>query len=318
MIVVSEWLDDYGLDLLSQLPIKHVYNPDLWSSVGALHNELHGARALIIRNQTRVDGDLLDAAPRLQVIGRLGVGLDNIDVNACQAHRVVIVYARGANAPAVVEYVLGALLHSMRPWLDWSTNTKSGAWSRRLGGREIYGKTLGVVGLGDIGSRVARAARALGMNVEAYDPHLAPFHSLIADGTVTPIATMEELLQRADAITLHASLRPETYHLLNHQTLSYIQPGSILINTARGSLIDEAALVQQLQDQRLGPVYLDVREVEPPPLPDPLARYAQVHLTPHLAGLSQESRLRTTTLVLEDVVRVLTDRPARSPVRWTH
>jgi phosphoglycerate dehydrogenase-like enzyme len=105
---------------------------------------------------------------------------------------------------------------------------------------------------------------------------------------------------------------------LNHHTLPYLQSGTTLINTARGSLIDEEALVVQLQHERMGPIFLDVREVEPPPLPDPLAAFAQVHLTPHLAGLTQESLLRTTTLVLEDVARVLTDRPPRSPVRWTH
>lgn len=317
MIVVSEWIDDHGLDLLRQLPVEYSYDPEIWSDLPALKQRLANAQALIVRNHTHVGADLLNAAPFLQVVGRLGVGLDNIDLGACQSRRVMVVYARGANAPAVVEYVLGALLHSMRPWLNWSSDTKLGAWQRRLGGREIYGKTLAVIGLGDIGSRVARAARALGMTVEAYDPHLAPFHALIADGTVTPIATLEELLPRADAVTLHAPLRPETYHLLNRDTLTSIESGATLINTARGGLIDEDALLEQLQEQRLGPIFLDVRETEPPALPDPLASFPQVHLTPHLAGLTQEALWRTTTLVLEDVARVLTGRPPRSPVRWT-
>ncbi len=171
------------------------------------------------------------------------------------------------------------------------------------------------MGLGDIGSRVARAARVLGMSVESYDPHLAPFHALIADGTVTPAATLEELLEHSDALTLHAPLRADTHHLLNHDTLPLLKPGALLINTARGQLINEGALVKVLEENRLGGAFLDVREVEPPPLPDPMAAFPRAILTPHLAGLTKEALTRTTLLVLEDVMRVLTGRPPRSPVR---
>lgn len=318
MILVSEWMDDQGLDLLHKIPQEFVYEPEVWSDPSRLMDLVGEAEGLVVRNNTRVTADLLDAAPDLKVVGRLGVGLDNIDLDACQTRRIIVVYARGANAIAVVEYVLSALLYAARPWIDWSQHTKQGAWQRRLGGREVHGKTLGVVGLGDIGSRVARAGRLLGMNVEAYDPHLAPFHALIADGTVTAANTLEDLLEHTDALTLHAPLRPETYHLINQATLSHMNLGSTLINTARGPLIDEAALVDQLEQQRLGHVFLDVREFEPPSLPDPLAAFPQVWVTPHLAGLTDEALARTTALVLEDVVRTLTGRPARSPVRWHH
>lgn len=316
MILVSEWMDDHGLDLLRQIPDIAAYEPQAWSDPTALADLVSEADALIVRNNTRVTAGLLDQAPLLQVIGRLGVGLDNIDLDACQARRITVVYARGANAIAVVEYVLQALLYAARPWTDWAHLTKQGAWQRRLGGGEVHGKVLGIVGMGDIGSRVARASRQLGMQVLSYDPHLAPFHALIADGTVAAVNTLEELLASSDAVTLHAPLRPETYHLLDNQTLGHLKPGSILINTARGALIDEEALADQLEKQHLEHVFLDVRESEPPILPDRLAAYPQVHLTPHLAGLTNEALGRTTALVLEDVVRVLTGRPPRSPVRW--
>ncbi len=315
MILVSEWMDDRGLGLLKEVPRAYTYEPEIWSDKSRLKDLLIDAEAWIVRNNTQVTPELLDAAPGLKVVGRLGVGLDNIDLDACQARRITVVYARGANAIPVVEYVIGALLHYMRPWVDWSHRTKQGTWQRRLGGHEVYGKTLGVVGLGDIGSRVARAARVLGMQVLVYDPHLAPFHALVADGTVSPAETLPALLGQSDAVTLHAPLRPDTYHLLDQHTLSGLKPGALLINTARGRLIDEAALLTLLEQGRMGGAYLDVRESEPPTLPDPLASFPEVRLTPHLAGLTDEALVRTTTLVLEDVMRVLTGRPARAPAR---
>lgn len=318
MIVVSEWMDEAGLALLEQVPRSFVYEPELWSDPLRLDDLLEEAEALVVRNNTRVTAQVLDAAPFMKVVGRLGVGLDNIDLDACQARRVTVVYARGANAIAVTEYVIGAILYSVRPWIDWSHRTKQGAWQRRLGGHEAYGKTLGIVGLGDIGSRVARAARSLGLQVAVYDPHLAPFHGLVADGTVKTQSVLTELLEQSDAVTLHAPLRPDTYHLLNADTLQHIKPGALLINTARGGLIDESALLGVLEQGRLGQVFLDVRESEPPALPDPLASFPEVRLTPHLAGLTDEAVMRTTALVLEDVARVLTGRPPRSPVRFLH
>ncbi len=318
MILIGEWMDDEGLELIRQIPRKSVYHPELWLNPQMGSDLLRDAEALIIRNNTQITEAFLNKTPHLKVIGRLGVGLDNIDLDACQRHRIIVVYARSANAIPVVEYVLQALLYGMRPWIDWSPSTKQGLWQRQLGGREIYGKTLGIVGLGDIGSRVARAAHMLGMNVESYDPHLAPFHALVADGTVTPAATLEELLEHVDALTLHAPLRADTQHLLNRTTLPLLKPDALLINTARGRLIDEAALVEELEQNHLGGAFLDVREVEPPPRPDPLAAFTRVKLTPHLAGLTKEALARTTLLVLEDVMRVLTGRPPRSPVRWHH
>ena len=316
LILVTEWMNEQGIELLDHLPRPVLYDPELWADRDGLTHTAQDAEALVVRNNTRVDAALLDLCPNLRVVGRLGVGLDNIDVDACQARRVNVVYARGANAIAVVEYVMGALLYAARPWQTWAEDTKSGTWRRNMGGREVYGKTLGLVGLGDIGSRVARAARLMGMAVRAYDPHLAPFHALIADGTVTPMASVAELLAVSHTVTLHAPLRPDTYHMLNSETLAHFPDDAILINTARGGLIDENALRDRLEQGAKGSIFLDVREKEPPELPDRLAVYPNVYLTPHLAGLTEEALARTTTLVLEDVARVLTGRPPRSPVRW--
>lgn len=317
MILVSEWVDPKGLELLKQLPYPTSYQPDLWADVEALKAAMGKAHALVVRNRTCVSQELLDAAPQLRVVGRLGVGLDNIDAQSLQQHHVPLVYARGANALAVVEYVLSALLYSARPWLDWTHRTRMGEWKRDLGGQEIHGKILGIVGVGDIGSRVARAARSLGMTVKAYDPHLAPFHALMADGTITSESSLGDLLIQSDALTLHAPARRETRHLLNADTFPLMKPDAHLINTARGSLIDESALEALLKRGHLGQVFLDVRETEPPPTPDTLSLFPNVYLTPHLAGLTEEALARTASLVLEDVMRVLTGRPPQSALRST-
>lgn len=295
----------------------YLYHPELWLNPDRLAQVIGGAQALIVRNHTVITAELLDAAPTLRVIGRLGVGLDNIDLTAAAARKVIVVHAHGTNAIAVLEYVLAALLYSMRPWLDWSHQTKHGIWQRRAGGREVFGKSLGIIGMGDIGSRVARATRRLGMTVYGYDPHVAAFHPLIADGTVIASPSIDVLLGQADVVTLHAPLRPDTYHLLNADTLRHLRSGAVLINTARGALIDEKALADWLFTDHLSQVFLDVREQEPPPWPDPLARFPQVRLTPHLAGLTEEALARTATQVLTDVDRVLKGELPYCPVRWS-
>lgn len=315
MIIATEWMDQIGQERLRMLHYESLYAPDLWQHQDALGAMLRKATALVIRNRTAITSDLLDQAPHLRVIGRLGVGLDNIDLAACHARGIHVVYARSANAIAVVEYVMGALLYSVRPWLRWSDDTKAGNWQRSLGGRELYGKSLGIVGLGDIGSRIARMARFLGMRVQCYDPHVAPFHPLIVDGTVQASLTLEALLATVDVLSLHAPLRSDTYHLLNKTTIPLMKSGMVVINTARGALIDENALREALMAHVLKAVFLDVREIEPPLQPDPLAAFPEVYLTPHIAGLTQEAMERTTHLVLDDVMRELHGQPPRSPVR---
>ncbi len=132
MIVISEWMDEASLELLQQIPRESIYQPDLWANQLLATDLLRAADALVIRNNTQITESLLQGAPCLKVIGRLGVGLDNIDLDACQTHRITVVYARGANAIPVVEYVLQALLYGMRPWIDWSNPTKQGLWQRQL------------------------------------------------------------------------------------------------------------------------------------------------------------------------------------------
>lgn len=312
-VVITEWMDSKSLAKIQGWADTVLYHPDLWKSPKAWSQALSSCEILLIRNQTPITSAFLDQCPSLSIIGRLGVGLDNIDLKACHDHEVRVIYARAANAPAVVEYVLACMLASVHPWLSTPL-----AWpkERQAGGRELMGKTLGIVGLGDIGGRVARLSRHLGMTTLVYDPHLLLFHPLIIDRTVTPVASLEALLSQSDIVTLHAALRPDTIHLLDAHTLSSIKKGATLINTARGQLIDEGALLAALQSGQVGQAFLDVREHEPPTDPDPLQSLPNVTLTPHIAGLTVEALERTTDALLDDMTRLLTGRRALGEARW--
>ncbi|MCY0879242.1 MAG: hydroxyacid dehydrogenase [Firmicutes bacterium] len=310
-ILVTEFLDPAGLEILSQAGEVH-YDPDLWRDAAALRARVQEADALVVRNQTRVTRALLEETP-IRVVGRLGVGLDNVDVRAAEALNVTVVVARGANATAVAEYVLAACFHFSRRLAWVGETTQAGQWDRTLGGTELQGKWLGIVGLGDIGQRLALRARALGMRVAAHDPAVLTTHWAVLDCDVA-LMPLDELLASADFVSLHVPLTPETRHLLNRDRLRLMKPTAYLINTARGGIVDEAALAQALRENRIAGCALDVREEEPPASPDPLASDERVLLTPHIAGLTAEARQRTSLLVAEDVVRVLTGQEPRAAV----
>lgn len=313
MILVTEWLDDQGQSLLGALNLGVRYAPQLWADDRAVELQVSEASALIVRNRTQVNAALIARSPRLKVVGRLGSGLDNIDMEACYDRGIDVVYARSANAISVVEYVLQAILYDRRPWIDWSHLAKGGLWQRDLGGHEVHGQVLGIVGLGDIGARVARAAHSLGMRVVGFDPHLPPYHALVAESIVRRATSLEDLLREADYVTLHVPAKPGTHHMLNHDTLKALKPGSVIINAARGSLIDEAELLRTIRSGRVRRAFLDVRAEEPPEAQDALSQDERVIVSPHIAGLTVEAQARTSHLVIEDVLRVLGGKPPVSP-----
>lgn len=305
MIVVSEMLAPPGPELLAASGRETVADPTLWRDPERLHDVLETAEALIVRNQTRVDAALLAAAPRLRVIGRLGVGLDNIDLPSARERGITVTAGRNANAIAVAEYVLAAMLHSARNLPAADASVRAGQWDRTsFGGHELWGKTLGLIGAGEIGRRVARRARAFGMGVVAYDPLVGPYDDAPAEQGIA-LLPLADVLARADFVSLHVPLLPATRHLVNVATLSSMRPGAVLINTSRGAIVDEAALLQALDSGRPAFAVLDVREQEPPPPDDPLRQHPAVLLTPHIAGLTAEAQERTSRLVVGDVLRVL-------------
>jgi (S)-sulfolactate dehydrogenase len=304
-IVITEFMEDAAV---AKLCAAHptLYDPDLAVDPGRLGMALAEARALIVRNLTQVDAALLARGPRLRVVGRLGVGLDNIDGAACLARGVEVIPATGANADSVAEYVFLAVGMLLRGAFTATAQVAAGEWPRErlAAGREMGGKTLGIVGFGDIGRRVARLARAFHMRVIAHDPVLPNDHSGWSE-TATERVSLDALFARSDAITLHVPLTEATCGLVSAARLAGVKPGAVLVNTSRGGVVEEAALAEALRAGRLAGAALDVFEQEPLPAGSALAGCPNLLLTPHIAGLTAESNIRVSTLIAERVLVAL-------------
>ena len=304
-IVITEFMDEAAVAGLAADFAVH-YDPGLVDRHSELVATLGAARGLIVRNRTQVDTDLLDAAPRLVTVGRLGVGLDNIDVAECERRGISVWPASGANAAAVAEYVIAALLMLFRRAFTASERVAAGDWPRtELSGREISGKRLGLVGFGGIARLVAEKASALEMEVAAYDPLIEATDA--AWGMAIRRPTLEELLAQSDAISLHVPLAAGTRNLLDAAALGRLPTGAVVVNTSRGGILDEDALVAALRAGRLGGAALDVFAVEPVDAAAG-ARFREVPnllLTPHVAGITDESNRRVSSVTAAAVRRAL-------------
>jgi (S)-sulfolactate dehydrogenase len=261
-----------------------------------------GVRALIVRNRTQVRGALLEAARDLACVGRLGVGLDNIDVTACEGRGVTVYPATGANNLSVAEYVIGTAMALLRGAYAANEAMIAGAWPRQAcAGRELSGKVLGLVGFGAIARDTAERARALGMEVAAYDPFVPEGDPV---WRMTGRLDFDALLATADVVSLHVPLTAGTRRLINSARLSAMKPGSVLVNAARGGVVDEAAVAEALRAGHLGGAALDVFETEPLTA-EAAAVFAGVPnliLTPHIAGVTVESNTRVSDLIAERVL----------------
>ena len=311
-VVVTELIWPQGLEVLSQLG-EVVYDPQLWKDP-ALDRKLAAADALIVRNQTKVTPELISACPNLKVIGRLGVGLDNIDLAAARELSIPVVFAKNANAISVAEYVVAAILSFSRKLYLATEDVKKGNWNRQLfTGNEIYGRTLGLIGIGEIGTRLALRAKAFGMNIVGYDPFLAPYELVIKDAGVK-LLSLEEVLAGADFLSLHVPLSNATRNLIDARRLNLMKPTAYIINTARGGIIDEAALYEALKNNRLAGAALDVLAIEPP-TGSPMLELGNVLISPHIAGLTEEAQVNTSVLVAEEVVKIIKGEPSCCLVR---
>ena len=296
-ILVTEFMDEAAVERLAA-HAPTLYEPSLADRQDALPAMMAGVRALVVRNRTRVTAALLDAAPDLLCVGRLGVGLDNIDVQACAARGVDVYPATGANNLSVAEYVITAALVLLRR--AWFANAAmlAGAWPRTAcAGGELAGRTLGLVGYGAIARDTAVRARALGTEIVAHDPFVES-----AEGV--EMLPLDTLLARADVVSLHVPLTDATRHLIGADALAAMKPGAILVNAARGGVVDEAALAAALEAGRLGGAALDVFETEP--LTAEAARIFEgvpnLVLTPHVAGVTEESNGRVSRLIADRVI----------------
>lgn len=308
-ILVTELIWPEGIKELESFG-EVIYDPQLGQKPEELREQAASADAIIVRNQTQVDSALVEASPALKAVGRLGVGLDNIDLEATRAKDIPVVFARNANAVSVAEYVMAAMLECSRTLSAGNRDVKAGNWDRkRFTGSELYGKTLGLVGMGEIARRVARRADAFGMRVVGHDPFVAPYDYPVVE-TGIELVDMNELLQAADFISLHVPLNKGTRGLFSFSVFEKMKHNAWLINTARGGVVNETDLARALDEDLLGGAVLDVLEEEPPAPDHPLLRHDRVVITPHVAGLTEEAQVNTSVLVAREIVKVLQGEPS--------
>lgn len=300
-VVVSEFIAPDGVATL-EASVDLLADATLVSDRARLLAAVADADALIVRDRTQVDVELLDAAPRLRTVGRLGVGTDNLDLETMKARGIAVHLATGANAISVAEHVIGALLFLSRPSFATTARVIAGEWPRtELIGRELAGRTLGLLGFGATARAVAQRAAALGMAIVASDP-------VVTDaGPGVTLLEPDALFAASDALSVHAPLLPSTRGLVGERTLGLMPVGALLVDTSRGGVVDHDAVVAALRSGHLAGAALDVHPVEPVDAAAG-ARYAGVPgllLTPHLAGVTHESNVRISTVIADAVVAEL-------------
>ncbi|MCI1859549.1 MAG: hydroxyacid dehydrogenase [Sporolactobacillus sp.] len=303
-VIVSETMGESGIAILQSSADVEIL-PELWQDKKELLRKTRDADALIVRNQTVVDDELLSAAKQLKVVGRLGVGLDNIALATADKLAIQVISAKNANAISVAEYVMAVLLSTSRSLQAANTDVKRGNWNRsRFMGNELYGKTLGLVGVGEISHRVAKRAIAFGMRVIGYDPNRNSLDYPFSETNLIK-AELNDVLRKSDFISLHVPLTKHTRSLIAVEELRQMKRTAVLINSSRGGVVNETALLAALDGGWLAAAYLDVLAIEPVRKDNPLLKNTKVHLTPHIAGLTKESQKRISEIIANEVIRVL-------------
>ena len=304
MILISE--DVWGTPfqaLEGSFPI--VRNDDLWNKPEVLKAALKDATALVVRNRTKVTADVIAAAPKLKVIARAGVGLDNIDIKAADAAGVVVVAGLGANAVSVGELTLGLALALLRNVPGHDVATRDGGWVRTPG-RELSGLTWGLLGCGATGLATAKLLQGFGCPVIGYDPYAKNLSGV-------ELTTFEDVLQRSDVVSIHMPSTAETNGSINATTLALMKPDAIIVNVGRGEVINEADLMAALKAKTIAGAALDVRAQEPP-IKGEMEQISNLILTPHVAGITKESQLRINQILVSNIELLLNSKPATHAV----
>jgi D-3-phosphoglycerate dehydrogenase len=312
-ILISENIQGAAVDALHER-FRVAFEPDLWKDPALLAEKVKHCRALIVRNQTPVTASLIDAAQELLVIGRPGVGLDNVDYKDAEKAGIVVSFTPDQNAISVAEIAIGMMLSLARFIPAADADTKKGNWNRQsFVGTELYGKTLGIVGAGKIGYLTARRAMAFGMKILAYDPFLSRDNILLSE-VQAELVELDELLARADVVSCHLLATEQTVGVFSRERFMSMKPGAFFINTSRGTVVVEQDLVDALKAGIVGGAALDVRGKEPPQVGE-LETMPNVILLPHIAAFTHEAQDRVTAAICEDVARVLDGKPALNAVK---
>lgn len=309
-ILISDNLSPKAADLLRDRGFEVVVEPGM--SPEALLAAIPEFDGLLVRSASKVTAEVLAASPRLKVVGRAGTGVDNIDLAAATANDVLVMNTPGGNAVAVAEFVLGLMLAIGRHIAVADRSMAEGRWDKKkLKGTEINGKTLAIFGLGHIGRALAPRAAAMGMTVLGYDPFVTAEQA--ASFGIEKV-DLDDAFARADVLTFHLPLTPDTRHMVDADTLAKTKPGVWVINAARGGIVDEAALHAAVESGHVGGAALDVFEKEPMAADHPLRDHAKVIVTPHLGGSTNEAQVNVAVMVAEQVGEFLGGGEARNVV----
>jgi D-3-phosphoglycerate dehydrogenase len=310
-VLVSDALAPQGLEVLQQASgLEVIDKPGI--SPGELLEAIRDVDGLVIRSGTKVSADVIEAAESLRVIGRAGIGVDNIDVASATARGIAVLNTPEGNSVTTAEHAIALLVSLARHIVQATASMKAGKWEKKkFQGMELFNRTLGVVGLGNIGRIVANRAQGLGMKVIAYDPPIA--HEAAAKLGVE-LVTLKELFSRSDAITVHVPKTKETTGMLNRSAFEAVKPGVLLVNAARGGIIDEDDLLEALDSGKVGGAALDVFVEEPPPADHPLLRHDKVICTPHLGASTEQAQVNVSIAVAEQVRDYLLEGVVRNAI----
>jgi D-3-phosphoglycerate dehydrogenase len=313
-VLVTENVVGAEMDALKKA-FDVTFEPEMWKSPEKLKAAIGEYRAIIVRNQTQVNAELIAAGKKLRVVGRAGVGLDNVDAKAATEAGVVVAFTPEQNSISVAELALGMMLGLARMIPAADASTKSGKWERqRFTGTELYGKTLGIVGLGRIGFLTAMRARAFGMDVIAHDNFVSPDSAMVVESRARLVG-IEELLATADFISCHLPKTPQTEKYFDAGKFAKMKRSAYFINTSRGEVVDEDGLIAALKGKLIAGAGLDVRAKEPAGA-GPLYEMENVLVTPHVAAFTAEGQERVVTAVCKDVAAILRDEPAKNFVNF--
>ena len=300
MILITEFMDEDAINLLKK-KYDVYYDISLAEDSNSLVIKIKNIKALIVRNRTLVTRELIDNAPNLTCVGRLGVGLDNIDLNACKEKNITVYPALGANSNSVAEYVICSSMLLLRKAYFKKNEMISGSWPRQQSsGSEVYGKTIGLIGFGDIAQKTRDLALGLGMRTVAYDPYLDKDNDVWKE---TSNLELDNLLSISDIISLHIPLTRETSNLIDEKKLRLIKNSSVIINTSRGGIIDENSLAKLLKENKIGGAALDVFNEEPVNKENAkkFEGIDSLILTPHIGGVTKESNERVSKMIAEKI-----------------
>lgn len=312
-ILVSDALSEEGLKVLKEskelvVDVKTDLKPD------ALKEIIKDYDGLVVRSATKVTKDIIEAAKKLKVIGRAGVGLDNVDLEAATQKGIIVMNTPGGNTISTAEHTFSMILALSRNIPQANSSTKKGEWKRsKFMGVELYGKALGVVGFGRIGSEVAKRALSFGMKILAYDPFLS---AEVAESIGVEIAELKKVLQESDYITVHTPLTDETRHMISDEEFSLMKKGVRIINCARGGIIDEPALVKALNEGKVAGAAMDVFESEPLSADNALLKFDNVIITPHLGASTEEAQVNVAIEVAQIVRDALLGRGIRNAANY--